>query len=92
MRALNCSACRKKIKQECTEEYLKKEYAFFKDAAYSMAVYATIAALAVHHRRNRLQTNQAAIGIREGVHIRREESIQRKESKEPEATRTTPTA
>lgn len=53
MKAISCAACRKKIAKEAEEAYLKKEYAFFNDAAYSMAVYATCAALAVHHRRGR---------------------------------------
>lgn len=49
----NCTECRKRIYQEAETEYLKHEYKFFKDSAYSMAVYATVGVLAVMHRRGR---------------------------------------
>lgn len=49
----DCTACRKRIYKEAEAEYLKQEYKFFEDAAYSMAVFATIVALSVHHRRRR---------------------------------------
>lgn len=49
----NCDKCRKEIYKEAREEYLKHEYAIFKDAAYTMAVYSTVAALAVQVRRGR---------------------------------------
>ena len=49
----DCTACRKRIYKEAETAYLKQEYKFFEDAAYSMAVFATIVALSVHHRRGR---------------------------------------
>lgn len=49
----NCSECRKKIYKEAETEYLKHEYRWFGDAAYSMAVYSAVACLAVMRRRNR---------------------------------------
>lgn len=49
----NCAECRKRIYQEASTEFLKHEYAFFKDSAYTMAVYATVAVLSVMHRRGR---------------------------------------
>ena len=49
----DCSKCRKEIHEEEYKAFLKKEYAFFSDAAYSMAVFATIVALCVHERRGR---------------------------------------
>lgn len=49
----NCAECRKKIYREAETEYLKHEYKRFSDAAYSMAVYSTVAGLAVMRRRNR---------------------------------------
>lgn len=49
----NCTECRKKIYKEAETEYLKHEYRWFNDAAYSMAVYSTVAGLAVMRRRNR---------------------------------------
>lgn len=52
----DCQECRKRIYKEAETAYLKKEYSFFSDAAYSMAVFATIAALSVHHRRGRSRT------------------------------------
>lgn len=52
----DCAKCRERIYKEAEEQYLKQEYKFFEDAAYSMAVFATIAALSVHHRRGRSRT------------------------------------
>lgn len=52
-RVQDCRKCRQQIKEEIQNEYLKKEYSFFSDAAYSMAVFATIVALSVQHRRGR---------------------------------------
>ena len=49
----DCRKCREQIYKEAEEKYLKNEYKFFADAAYSMAIFATIAALQVQHRRNR---------------------------------------
>ncbi len=49
----NCVECRKRIYKEAENEYLKHEYSFFTDAAYSMAIFATVAILSVMHRRGR---------------------------------------
>lgn len=49
----DCTACRKRIYKEAETEYLKREYAWFSDAAYSMAVYSTVCAIAVMTRRGR---------------------------------------
>ncbi|MBR6624592.1 MAG: hypothetical protein IKK91_11975 [Ruminococcus sp.] len=49
----DCAKCREQIYNEVQKAYLKQEYKFFEDAAYSMAIFSVIAALAVHHRRNR---------------------------------------
>lgn len=49
----DCKKCREQIYKEAEEKYLKNEYRFFADAAYSMAIFATVAALQVQHRRNR---------------------------------------
>lgn len=50
---IDCTKCREQIYKAAEEQYLKHEYKFFEDAAYSMAIFSVIAALAVHHRRNR---------------------------------------
>lgn len=52
----DCTACRKRIYKEAYTEFLKQEYKFFEDAAYSMAIFATIVALSVFHRRGRSRT------------------------------------
>lgn len=52
----DCAKCRERIYKEAEEQYLKQEYKFFEDAAYSMAVFATIAALSVQLRRGRSRT------------------------------------
>lgn len=49
----DCKKCREQIYKEAEEKYLKNEYRFFADSAYSMAIFATVAALQVQHRRNR---------------------------------------
>ena len=49
----DCTVCRKRIYDEAKEAYLKREYAYFRDSAYSMAVYATVCAIAVMTRRGR---------------------------------------
>ena len=49
----NCTVCRKNIEQKTREEYLKSQYAIFKDMAFTFAVYATTAALMVQVRRGR---------------------------------------
>lgn len=53
MKTKSCDTCRKQIHAEEQEAFLKKEYAVLKDAAYTFAVYATTAALAVQVRRGR---------------------------------------
>lgn len=49
----NCSECRKRIYKEAETAYLKHEYKWFGDAAYSMAIFSAVACLAVMRRRNR---------------------------------------
>lgn len=49
----DCTQCRKKIYKEAELEYLKHEYAFFKDSAYSFAVYAICGVLTALVRRGR---------------------------------------
>lgn len=49
----DCKKCRESIYKESEEQYLKNEYRFFSDAAYSMAIFSTIVALSVQHRRGR---------------------------------------
>ena len=53
MKTINCNQCRKKLAEEARNEYIKKEYAIFADSAFTMAVYSTVAALAVTVRRGR---------------------------------------
>ena len=49
----DCTACRKRIYKEAETAYLKHEYKFFEDSAYSMACFAMVVALGVHVRRGR---------------------------------------
>ena len=49
----DCTACRKRIYHEAETKYLKQEYAWFKDSAYSMAIFSTVCAIAVMTRRGR---------------------------------------
>lgn len=49
----DCRACRERIFKEAQTEYLKHEYKFFSEAAYSLARFAAAAALCVHYRRGR---------------------------------------
>lgn len=49
----NCSECRKRIYKEAETAYLKTQYQWFGDAAYSMAIFSTVACLAVMKRRSR---------------------------------------
>jgi len=49
----DCNKCRERIYKEAETDFLKHEYKFFSDSAYSLAVFATAAALCVHHRRKR---------------------------------------
>ena len=53
MKTINCNQCRKKIAEDAKQEYLKNQYAIFTDCAFTMAVYSTVAALAVMVRRGR---------------------------------------
>lgn len=53
MKAIDCAKCRKRIKEETEKEYLKHQYAWFKDSAESFATFSTVAALAVMYRRGR---------------------------------------
>lgn len=49
----DCTACRKRIYKEAETAYLKHEYKFFEESAFSMACFAAVVALSVHHRRGR---------------------------------------
>ena len=53
MKTKSCTECRKKISEEAKNEYIKHQYAIFKDCAFTFAVYATVAALTAHTRRGR---------------------------------------
>lgn len=54
MKALtDCGACRKRIRQEEQEAFLKHEYKLFSDMAYSMACFAVCGALGAQIRRGR---------------------------------------
>lgn len=52
----DCTACRKRIYKEAETAYLKHEYKFFEDSAFSMACFAAVVALSVHYRRGRSKT------------------------------------
>jgi hypothetical protein len=56
MKAINCSECRKKILKEARDEYLKYEYAFFRDSSRSFAVFAVCGVLSAMARRGRTKT------------------------------------
>ena len=49
----NCQQCRERIYKEAETAYLKHEYKFFSDAAYSLAAFTTTVALSVLHKRGR---------------------------------------
>lgn len=49
----DCTACRKRIYKEAETAYLKHEYKFFKDSAYSIACLITCVILSVMVRRGR---------------------------------------
>lgn len=53
MKAINCSQCRKKILAEARDEYLKYEYAYFRDSARSLAVFAVCGVRTTMARRGR---------------------------------------
>lgn len=52
-RVQNCESCRKRIRQEEQEIYLKNQYAWLNDGIYTMAVLATTAAIAVQRMRGK---------------------------------------
>lgn len=49
----DCIACRKAIYKEAETAYIKEQYRFFKDSAYSMAVFAVCGVLTAMVRRGR---------------------------------------
>lgn len=49
----DCIACRKAIYKEAETAYIKEQYRFFKDSAYSMAVFAVCGVLIAMVRRGR---------------------------------------
>lgn len=49
----NCETCRKQIHKEERDAFLKNQYAILKDGIYTMACYATAAALALQMQRGR---------------------------------------
>ena len=49
----DCNKCRKEIYKQAEEDFLKYEYSVFSDSAYTMAVYATTAVLAVQIKKGR---------------------------------------
>lgn len=53
---VDCQKCRKAIYKEAETEYLKHEYKFFEESAFSMACFAAVVALSVHYRRGRSKT------------------------------------
>lgn len=53
MNVLNCNQCKNKIMKNAKEEFMKHEYSIFKDMAYTFAVYATTAVLAVQVKKGR---------------------------------------
>lgn len=53
MKAISCDKCRKSILAQARDEYLKHEYAFFRDSARSLAVFAVCGVLTTMARRGR---------------------------------------
>lgn len=53
VRAVNCTACRKKIHEEEQEAYFKRQYAGINDAIQTIACLSTAATLAVQMQRGR---------------------------------------
>lgn len=49
----DCIACRKAIYKEAETAYIKEQYRFFRDSAYSMAVFAVCGVLTAMVRRGR---------------------------------------
>lgn len=53
MKTINCTSCRKKIMQEAREEYLKGQYAIYRDLSHTFACFCTAAVLMAFIRRGR---------------------------------------
>ena len=53
MKTRSCEACRKQIKKECENEFLKREYAIYQDSALTFATFSTAAILMAMARRGR---------------------------------------
>lgn len=53
MNVRNCTQCKNQIMKQAKDEFLKHEYSIFKDMAYTFAVYATTAVLAVQVKKGR---------------------------------------
>lgn len=53
MKTRSCEACRKQIKKECENEFLKREYAIYQDSALTFATFSTAAVLMAMARRGR---------------------------------------
>ncbi len=49
----DCFKCRQEIREEEKQSFLKREYAYFKDSAYSMACFAICGVLTAMVRRGR---------------------------------------
>ena len=49
----NCNACRERIRQECEDAFLKREYKIFSEMSDSFATYAVTAILMTMVRRGR---------------------------------------
>lgn len=52
-RTTNCVECRKAVYKEAETAYIKEQYRFFKDSAYSMACFAVCGVLTAMIRRGR---------------------------------------
>jgi hypothetical protein len=52
-RTANCIECRKQVYKEAETAYIKEQYRFFRDSAYSMAVFAVCGVLTAMVRRGR---------------------------------------
>ena len=54
-RTTNCVECRKAVYKEAETAYIKEQYRFFKDSAYSMACFAVCGVLTAMMRRGRMK-------------------------------------
>ena len=52
-RTTDCIECRKQVYKEAETAYIKEQYRFFRDSAYSMAVFAVCGVLTAMVRRGR---------------------------------------